>query len=85
MIIPATFYALEVLGIFSACENYPELKNNFTRQSSKYNHVIALFYRYSRQLNYVGVDVCYNQTVLLDYLIGTILIYKKVGEHIDSF
>eukprot|EP00111_Clytia_hemisphaerica_P017712 TCONS_00052400-protein len=73
--------SLNVLGIFTICENHPDLKNNFTRQGAIYHQAILVFYEYT-SIDYSVVDVCYNETVLLNFLIDKVLAntsYLEIG------
>ena len=88
VLLQSVVCSLNVLGIFSMCENYPELQNNFTKQGAIYNYAVTTFYDYSPNLDYTGIDVCFNETVLLNFLIDEVLTntsYFEIGNDSAPF
>jgi len=62
-------YRLHVRGIYSTCELEQEKRNDFTKQGT----IFQYFASRDPFIEYQGIDVCYNQTSLVEIAVNMLL------------
>ena len=67
---------MNVLGIYSICKNQHHRRNNFTLQGWLYNETATMYQATmsaSEFTSYSNIDVCFNHTLLYNYLVDKLL------------